>query len=496
MCVGTALALAAYALLLCAAAAAVWRRPVVALYAFVVGLALHNAVGAALYDLGLRGAALTTVEAWKEALLAVALLRLASDALRCRRLPFRPGAVDALALAFGVLVVLYGVLPQGLLGGSAGPKAVLLGLKHDLVPVGAYFLGRSLPLGRRDLLRIAWTVVAAAAAVATVGLVEAYAVPIGWWRSSSVPDYFRDQLGYRYHGTGGLPENFVFNTGSEDHFLRRVVSVFLSPLGTSYMVVVALLLAMATPLRRRPRLLAAFAVASFAGLLWTFSRASLAALAVGLCLVALARRRLWPLGAAAATIAAAVAFAAIFPSIGPRGDWTRADLVRQRAQAKERPGASGNPLSTKEASVRSHLDNLREGLRTDLHHPQGYGVGNVGQTAARTGVPIKAGESNYTELAAELGILGGLVWIAWGLALLVGLVLAARRARDEEGRSLAAALAGVVAATLALAVQTDVIGAPWMAYCVWALGGALVSPLALRVAAAAPARVPAAVERA
>ena len=44
----TAVELVVYALLLAVAAAAVWRRPVVALYLFVVGLALHNAVMAAL----------------------------------------------------------------------------------------------------------------------------------------------------------------------------------------------------------------------------------------------------------------------------------------------------------------------------------------------------------------------------------------------------------------------------------------------------------------
>src|ERR671933_140776 len=163
------------ALLLGAGAAAVWRRPVAALYAFVVGLALHNAVGAGLYGLGLRGAPLTAVEAWKEVLLGVALLRVGADALRRRRLPFRPGVVDALALAFGAIVVVYGLLPQSLLDGNAGPKAILLGLKHDLVPVGAYFLGRSLALERRDLVRLASTVLVAAAAVAAVRPLEGYA---------------------------------------------------------------------------------------------------------------------------------------------------------------------------------------------------------------------------------------------------------------------------------------------------------------------------------
>ena len=87
-----ALALAVYAVLLAGAALAVWRRPTLALYAFVVGLAAHNAVMAALYVGGVRGGALTAIQAWKEILLAVAVARVALDAVRARRLPFRPRA--------------------------------------------------------------------------------------------------------------------------------------------------------------------------------------------------------------------------------------------------------------------------------------------------------------------------------------------------------------------------------------------------------------------
>ena len=43
------LAIAVYALLLVPAAILVWRRPLFALYAWIVGLAAHNAVMAALY---------------------------------------------------------------------------------------------------------------------------------------------------------------------------------------------------------------------------------------------------------------------------------------------------------------------------------------------------------------------------------------------------------------------------------------------------------------
>jgi hypothetical protein len=127
---------------------------------------------------------------------------------------------------------------------------------------------------------------------------------------------------------------------------------------------------------------------------------------------------------------------------------------------------------------------LREGARTVVHHPQGFGLGNVGQTASRTGTPIKAGESNYTEFGAELGVLGALLWIAWGLALLAGLVRAGRT--DPWAAGLAAAFAAV----LALAVQTDVIGDPWIAYCVWGFAGALTlrtSPQVRLATAEAPA---------
>src|ERR671936_2497511 len=97
----TAVALAAYAVLLAVAAIAVWRRPLVALYLWIVGVALHNSVGAALYGAGVRGSALTAIQAWKEILLAVALARVALGAVGAGALPFQPRIVDALALAYG-----------------------------------------------------------------------------------------------------------------------------------------------------------------------------------------------------------------------------------------------------------------------------------------------------------------------------------------------------------------------------------------------------------
>jgi hypothetical protein len=351
---------------------------------------------------------------------------------------------------------------------------VALALRHDVIPVGAYFLGRALVLRRDDLRRLAWTLLGVAGTVAALGLADVYLVSIGWWRTNGVVDYFHRHLGYDYHGTGenpkvaGLPENFIYNVGGDRPFLRRLVSTFLSPLASSYLFVVALLVA-AAALRRRALVLLLGLVA-IAGLLWTFSRASLLALAAGLVVLAAVRRRPFALVVAAVVIGAAVAWTHVFPKIAPTGTFTKNDIAYQHNRAEHAPngGAAYSPISASEPSLHSHWVSLREGLRTMGDHPLGLGLGNVGQTASRTDTPVKAGESNYTELGVELGVLGAVLWTLWGITLLAGLV---RAGRDEPW---AAGLAAAFAAVLVLAIQTDVIGDPWVAYCVWALAGALV----------------------
>ncbi len=469
----TALALAVYAVLLVPAGVLVWRRPVVALFVFVVGLAAHNLVMALLYGAGIRHGPLEAISAWKEILLAVAVARVAVDAIRARALPFRPTLVDWLALAFGAIVVCYALVPQSALGGGAGAKAVLYGLRHGLVPVVSFFVGRSLGITVRQLRALVWTLLGAAAAVATFGLVEEYTVDLGWWRQSGAVGYFRDQLGFDYHGPGGMPENFAFNSSGE--LFRRLISTFVSPLAAAYMLVVALLLA---PLRR---LAVPLIAAVAAGLLFTISRSALVGLVAGLVVLALARRTPAPLAVAVVTVAIGVGFAYSFRSFAPRTHFTPAELRQQEAYAKAHPGASKSLFSGNEPSIRSHLTNLRDGLDTVVHHPQGFGLGNAGATASRFGVKLEAGESNYTETGVETGLAGMLLLVAWNLALLVGLVRSARAAGDPTLRAGTAGLAASLAAVLVLAIQTDIYGVPWIAYTIWWLAGSLLEPAAAGV---------------
>ena len=82
----------------------------------------------------------------------------------------------------------------------------------------------------------------------------------------------------------------------------------------------------------------------------------------------------------------------------------------------------------------------------------------------RFGVPLRAGESNYTETGVETGLAGALLLIAWSLALLVALVRSAWAAADATFRVAAAGAAAAFAAVLALGIQTDAYGVPWLAY--------------------------------
>jgi O-Antigen ligase len=435
------------------------RRGVWILYVFVVGLALHNFVAAELYDAGLRGTALDVVSAWKEALLALGLvLVLLNGGLRARL-----AVVDWLALAYGAVVVVYGLIPQHALGGSATHHGVLLGVRHDLLPVAAYFFGRGLDLTARDVRRLGATVIASAAAVAAFGLIDIYTVPLSWWRGSGAPGWFSKQLGFGYSGLSGLPENFVYNTGNE-HPLRRLVSTFLSPLASSYMLVTALLLCAAWFVRSRARLAIWIPTTALllAGLLWTHSRSSFIALALGLVVFAVLRpgARGTLLGAAAVVVVVGIVFVKAYPHIAPVTSFTPTELAYQRQHAHS---AAGGPAVSadgfEDASTSSHLRNLRDGISTVLRHPQGYGPGNAGSTAARTDVQIKAGESTYTELGVDAGLLGGLLFVAWSLAVLWRLFRCS------------AWLTAAMVAMLALALQTDIIGVPWVVYVLWPLAG-------------------------
>jgi O-antigen ligase/polysaccharide polymerase Wzy-like membrane protein len=427
-----------------------------ALAALVVGLALHNAAMAQLWDLGVRGTSLDVVAAWKEAVLLVALVAVVWKA---RRLPLT-SAADLLAFAYAGIVILYAVLPHGWLDSEATARGELLALRHHLLPVAAYVLGRLLSRWWRPE-RLGIVVAVTAAGVAVIGLLDLALISLQAWRDSGVPGWYREQLDLDYKGLSGLPENWVYNTGDETNPIRRLVSTFLSPLASAYAFVVALLYVLSRHFRWWWGLLA---VLLYAGLLYTHTRAGIAALAVGLVALALVQRRWAPIVLAVASLAVAAAFFVTYPDIGPSTSYTPQELEILRENAEGEPGVSTDPFSTDESSLASHWRNLQDGVEAVVENPQGYGLGNAGVTAKRTGVDIKAGESTYLELGVDTGVAGLAAFVLWGLALL----LALWRRRSW--------VVAVFAAVLALGLQTDIIGVHWIAVVVWALAGLALGP--------------------
>ena len=428
------------------------RLAAAALVALVVGLALHNAAMAQLWDLGVRGSALDVVAAWKEALLLVALC-LAGWGARGRP---TVRIADVLAAAYTIVVVVYAIIPQDALGGEATTRGELLALRHHLLPVAAYALGRLLSAWWRERSGFAATVVLAAAGVVVIGLLDLAFVNLQAWRDSGVPDWYREQLDLEYMGLSGLPENWVYNTGDEQNPIRRLVSTFLSPLASAYALVVALVYVLSRRFRWWWGLLA---VVLYAGLLYTHTRAAFGALIAGLLVLALAQRRLAPIVYAAVSLAIGALFLVAYPAIGPSTSYTQEELAFLRENAEREPEESSDPFAADESSTESHWRNLRDGIRTVRDHPQGYGLGNAGVVAKRTGVKIKAGESTYTELGVDAGIAGLTAFVLWCVALLFALW------RRE------AWVAAAFAAVLLLALQTDVIGVHWLAVVVWAAAG-------------------------
>ncbi|MEX2646277.1 MAG: O-antigen ligase family protein [Gaiellaceae bacterium] len=460
--------------LLAAGARLVWRRPLYALYAFLVGLAFHNAAFMGLWLAGAEGWQLTVLQAWKEILLGTALL----SVLAARRLPPRLVALDLAALALALVAAVYLFLPA-----DTTVEGRLYGLRSIVLPLAAYALGRCLVLGAREWRRVAAVGMGMAVAVAVVGLVENYGLTIGDWRAWGAKGYYSEQLDFpAFHGPAGLPDNWALNLS--DGVFRRLISTYLSPLGTAYMLAVALILAVVELPRVRGRALLGLAAASLvvlAAFLLAFSRAAALALVGALVVLALARRSLWPLAGAAAVLLASVATAAWFTSVAPETRFFPEDRAYQERRAREEgPLPPGSPLETtsgfSDSSSREHLAELRRSFENFLDRPQGHGLGTSGQIAQRFGEgDFAAGESLYLTVAVETGAAGLLALLALAGAALLTLFRAARRPAGSALGVAAGVLLAAQAAVFAIGLQTEVWGIPWLVYVLWLLTGSVVT---------------------
>lgn len=468
----------AFVLALAAAAVAVVRRPVTALYIFIVGLPLHNFLMALLFQLTGSVTFVKLAQPWKEVLLALALARLAIPAAqawqRDRRL--RLTLLDVVAVAFGALCVASTLLPAHAVAAGATPISFtgrLYGLRQMIEPLAVYAVGRLAGLDRRTIQ----TVVALLGLDVIVLALGAFGERILWGNGLFVALNYGAYLQTFFGATSGLPANmpFTFYSGSPD-WLPRTGSFAMNPLDLSTLLMVALpLLLVAYSVLTGERgsrwlrleLLAALALGGGA-LLLADGRTSLVMTPL-LLIAALAvsgGRRAWAGLAAGGGGALAglgvfslvLSFVTAQPDGGSKVAAGNEGLILLYHQFPHFPATVAPPTSSfggGGTSLNGHLSSLKDLLGLLQHRPIGYGIGTAGAVGVRFGSGVGA-ESSYLNVGVGLGVLG--------LALFLGVLLGAAyvcfqgwRARGDRLTRLALFGVGLAwVATLADGVVAEV----------------------------------------
>ena len=468
---GIALALALFAVYAWALTQ-IWRAPFRALGVLVGGMAFHNILIMLLLHLGAPSTVVRLVQAWKEGILLLLLvLAIAALVRRVRegRIP-RPTALDLAMGALAVLAVIYTVLPPSLLHGSANTQQRLIGLRVLLLLPALYLFGRVFqPRGRSDLHWVGWAIAGAGAVVGLFGLVELWFVPTTAWLDWGV-NQLSDWLGFSYNGPRGLPANF-FQTTAEGFLLRRMVSTYVSPLGIAYAGLVIIPVAVALLLSvkgRRERWLAWIATLLIvSGVLFSLTRLALVMMvAEFLILAVLSRRR------ALLYLTPVVALATLFMifqyvDVGPL-------TLRNLGTVIHRPHHLHIVGST-DPSLREHADLLGYDLRYVIDHPLGTGVGS---SVHRFGASQGTGESAVLDMFGDLGVLGGLLYLAIYIGSFLMALLAYIRHRADPLIAMLPLTFVVAAAVLVpITVSTDLWSDFATTFLFWWAAGASVTLL-------------------
>jgi hypothetical protein len=393
-----------------------WHRPLIGMGVLVAGMAFHSFLLMALLGLHTPVQLVRVFQVWKEVLLAVLTVVALLTVWRNRRTGILSDLTptDWLAIGLGALTVIYLLIPASALHSSANFTQRVLGFRVlALIPL-LYFLGRTLAqrAGRDlgDLATALWLCLGAGAIVALFGLVELWLVPTRDWITWGVNLYTKF-LGFTYNGPGGLPENF-FVTLADGTLVRRMVSTYISPLGIAYtgllLLPLGVVLVDRRPQRRWTLWLAGSALAlMLVGLMLSVTRLAVLLTVPEAALLALLLRRPWLVGLTGALAAAAALTLLAYPSAGPVV--TRASLAT---------GGHATPqlaVSANDVSATEHIGQLKLDLELDLQHPLGLGVG---ASQNRFGQLVGTGESAVLGMFGDMGVLGGLLYVALYLAAL------------------------------------------------------------------------------
>ncbi|HEY0970513.1 MAG TPA: O-antigen ligase family protein [Gemmatimonadales bacterium] len=423
------------------------------------GLAFHIVAMAVLFGLvGLPEGVVRAIAAWKEAL---ALFLVGAVALRTATGQGGHATVRPADLLVVGLFALTGLHLLAAVGGW-GPVDEAAGLAYgarDLVFFMAlYFVGRATPhvAASTTALRQLWLIGLLTSAIAVV---EWIFVTPEMLVALGVASYISDFLGaslFTAANEYGLPDSYWTMIGGR--LVQRAGSVHLSSQGFAIPFLVIMPVATVWMyLRdrwRSPSAIAGYALLWFA-LLLTITRMTILACTLQVLLIILLRKRPAPLVAlgVAGTAALAVLLAVV-------------------------PGLAGYVWETllwQTASSDSHSRDYAKGLAAFVQHPLGSGLGTTDATAARLGLTPLTADNLFLKYLVELGVAGGLLFIAYLAYCLWTGVRCALTALDERRRTF-----GALGAALALGVAVNgttagIFNLPMLAYLYFWLAGAMVT---------------------
>jgi O-antigen ligase len=190
-----------------------------------------------------------------------------------------------------------------------------------------------------------------------------------------------------------------------------------------------------------------------------------------------------------------VGWLAFRPAAGRRRHWrTQLAFVAAALAIVAVPAAISTGLSKRITAPTSNSDNsghiwaFWSGVHSIEHHPLGTGLATsagAGQQYQQT-AGLVVPENNYLQVGVELGVVGGLVFVALTIALVFSLRRTARRRPNPAIAATAATMAGLAVAAWFLE--------PWfdfsVAWTVWGLAGAALGASRVRVAQRQEAAAP------
>jgi glycosyltransferase involved in cell wall biosynthesis len=492
--------------LLALALAAVAIRPKRALFIYVVALPLHNLLMALLFRATGDITFVKFMQPWKEYILAVAFLRVGVPAarnwLQVRRI--RLTALDTVIVLFIALCALSVLLPSHVIHLTGR----IYGFRELVLPMSLYFLGRLLPLNRRDMRILVGLLAFDVLAFALVAIGER----LFWGSALFVALDYGSYTQMAFGTTSYLPYNIpnTFFTGSP-FWLPRVGSLALNPLDLATLLLIGLPILLAARAVMRGQMERAQALrlgpALFLGgvaLLLAFGRASLLLLPVE-CIVLLLWgnwRRQWRgmaillvgcvLGGLLITVTASYVLQVTDSSMRVlRSTEGLTTLVATSYGTKTHVSAFAGArnlvqesTSPSNGSTQGHVATYKRLSKLIIKRPLGYGIGSAGFVGVRFNTNLGA-ESSYLPVGVELGALGLLLY----LLIYAGTIYACWAAAQARGDPLTRAVfLGITAVWVFVALDgviTEVTLNFFVMYFVFWMAGAAVTYL--RASRLAPA---------